>query len=111
MSEMTALQRLEQKLMQGGAALPVPIDANGVENGLSIALLLVREEMAALAAAPAAAPRQPLTRQQIDDLMTEHFPLDSLLTENVDRIEAFVRDAEKLHGIGGAPAPATGEQQ
>ena len=43
---------------------------------------------------------QPLTRQQIDDLVTHHFPLDSLLTENVDKLEAFVRDAEKLLGIG-----------
>lgn len=53
------LRRLEQKLMQGGAALPVPIDASGVENGLSIALLLVRDELRAALAAPAAAPAIP----------------------------------------------------
>jgi hypothetical protein len=46
------------------------------------------------------APQQGLTRQQIDAVMTEHYPLDSLLRENVDAFEACVRDLERLHGIG-----------
>lgn len=44
--------------------------------------------------------KEPLTRQQIDAVMTEHYPLDSLLRENVDAFEACVRDIERLHGIG-----------
>ena len=44
--------------------------------------------------------RTPLTRQQIDAVMTEHYPLDSLLRENVDAFEVCVRDIERLHGIG-----------
>ena len=44
--------------------------------------------------------RQPLTRQQIDDVMTQHYPLSSLLREEVDAFEACVRDIERLHGIG-----------
>lgn len=41
-------------------------------------------------------PRQAvlLTRQQIDDVMTQHYPLESLLRENVDAFEAAVRDVE-----------------
>ena len=35
-----------------------------------------------------------LTRQQIDDVMTQHYPLESLLRENVDAFEAAVRDVE-----------------
>ena len=50
--------------------------------------------------APAPAP-QPLTRQQIDDVMTKHYPLDGLLRENVDAFEACVRDIEAAHGITG----------
>lgn len=46
------------------------------------------------------AQRQPLTRQQIDDVMTQHYPLSSLLREEVDAFEACVRDIERLHGIG-----------
>ena len=46
------------------------------------------------------APQQPLTRQQIDAVMTEHYPLSSLLREEVDAFEACVRDIERLHGIG-----------
>ena len=46
------------------------------------------------------APQQPLTRQQIDDVMTQHYPLSSLLREEVDAFEACVRDLERLHGIG-----------
>lgn len=46
------------------------------------------------------ATRTPLTRQQIDAVMTEHYPLDSLLRENVDAFEACVRDIERMHGIG-----------
>ena len=42
----------------------------------------------------------PLTRQQIDDVMTQHYPLSSLLREEVDAFEACVRDIERLHGIG-----------
>jgi hypothetical protein len=45
-------------------------------------------------------PRAPLTRQQIDDVMTQHYPLSSLLREEVDAFEACVRDIERLHGIG-----------
>ena len=44
--------------------------------------------------------QQPLTRQQIDDVMTQHYPLSSLLREEVDAFEACVRDIERLHGIG-----------
>ena len=44
--------------------------------------------------------QQPLTRQQIDDVMTQHYPLSSLLREEVDAFEACVRDLERLHGIG-----------
>lgn len=44
--------------------------------------------------------RTPLTRQQIDAVMTEHYPLDSLLRENVDAFEVCVRDIERLLGIG-----------
>ena len=44
--------------------------------------------------------REPLTRQQIDAVMTEHYPLSSLLREEVDAFEACVRDIERLHGIG-----------
>lgn len=47
-----------------------------------------------------AKPRAPLTRQQIDDVMTQHYPLSSLLREEVDAFEACVRDIERLHGIG-----------
>lgn len=43
--------------------------------------------------------RHPLTRAQIESVMTEHYPLDSLLRENVDSFEASVRDIERLHGI------------
>lgn len=35
-----------------------------------------------------------LTRQQIDDVMTQHYPLESLLRENVDAFESAVRDVE-----------------
>lgn len=42
----------------------------------------------------------PLTREQIDAVMTEHYPLSSLLREEVDAFEACVRDLERLHGIG-----------
>ena len=45
-------------------------------------------------------PLAPLTRQQIDDVMTQHYPLSSLLREEVDAFEACVRDIERLHGIG-----------
>lgn len=48
-----------------------------------------------------AKPLQPLTREQIDAVMTEHYPLSSLLREEVDAFEACVRDLERLHGIGG----------
>ena len=44
--------------------------------------------------------KKPLTRQQIDDVMTQHYPLSSLLREEVDAFEACVRDIERLHGIG-----------
>lgn len=44
--------------------------------------------------------QQPLTREQIDAVMTEHYPLSSLLREEVDAFEACVRDIERLHGIG-----------
>jgi hypothetical protein len=44
--------------------------------------------------------QRPLTRQHINAVMTEHYPLDSLLRENVDAFEACVRDLERLHGIG-----------
>jgi hypothetical protein len=44
--------------------------------------------------------RQPLTREQIDAVMTEHYPLSSLLREEVDAFERCVRDLERLHGIG-----------
>jgi len=47
-----------------------------------------------------AKPRQPLTREQIDAVMTEHYPLSSLLREEVDAFERCVRDIERLHGIG-----------
>lgn len=52
------------------------------------------------AARDAMKPRDPLTRQQIDAVMTEHYPLSSLLREEVDAFEACVRDIERLHGIG-----------
>ena len=42
----------------------------------------------------------PLTREQIDAVMTEHYPLSSLLREEVDAFEKCVRDLERLHGIG-----------
>lgn len=48
----------------------------------------------------ATAQAQPLTRQQISAIMTEHFPIDSLLTEAVDVFERAVRDVERAHGIG-----------
>lgn len=41
----------------------------------------------------------PLTRQQIDNVMTEHYPLSSLLRQEVDAFEVCVRDIERLHGI------------
>ncbi|MFY9479145.1 MAG: hypothetical protein WAQ08_15985 [Aquabacterium sp.] len=43
--------------------------------------------------------RTQMTRQQVDDLMTKHFPLDSLIKENVDIFEQAVRDVEAHHGI------------
>jgi hypothetical protein len=43
---------------------------------------------------------QPLTRNQIDAVMTEHYPLESLMKEGVDAFEACVRDIERRHGIG-----------
>jgi len=42
----------------------------------------------------------PLTREQIDAVMTEHYPLSSLLREEVDAFERCVRGLERLHGIG-----------
>jgi hypothetical protein len=36
-----------------------------------------------------------LTRSQIDYVMTQHYPLDSLLRENVDAFETCVRDIEQ----------------
>ena len=39
-----------------------------------------------------AKPRQPLTRQQIDDVMTQHYPLSSLVREEVDAFEAAVAE-------------------
>ena len=39
-----------------------------------------------------AKPRQPLTRQQIDDVMTQHYPLSSLVREDVDAFEAAVAE-------------------
>jgi len=41
----------------------------------------------------------PLTREQIEAIMTEHYPLDSLLRENVDAFEECIRDVEAAHGI------------
>ena len=55
---------------------------------------------ACMAAVQAFRGPQPLTRQQIDDVMTQHYPLSSLLREEVDAFEACVRDIERLHGIG-----------
>lgn len=52
------------------------------------------------AARDAMTPREPLTRQQIDDVMTQHYPLSSLVREEVDAFEACARDLERLHGIG-----------
>ena len=57
-------------------------------------------------AAIAIAAQAPLTRQQIDEVMTEHYPLSSLLREEVDAFEACVRDIERRLGIG-AQAPAS----
>jgi len=57
-------------------------------------------------AAIAIAAKAPLTRQQIDEVMTEHYPLSSLLREEVDAFEACVRDIERRLGIG-AQAPAS----
>jgi len=54
---------------------------------------------------PAATGRVPLSREQIRSIMTEHYPLDSLLPENVDAFEACVRDIERAHTI---PAPTGG---
>jgi hypothetical protein len=42
----------------------------------------------------------PLTREQIDAVMTEHYPLSSLLREEVDAFERCVRDIERILGIG-----------
>ena len=36
----------------------------------------------------------PLPRRQIEDVMTQHYPLESLLRESVDAFEACVRDIE-----------------
>ncbi len=44
--------------------------------------------------------RKSLTREQIDAVMTEHYPLSSLLREEVDAFERCVRDIERLHSIG-----------
>lgn len=79
--------------------------------GMVAALVAVtKDETARVIASEDAAPmvadaivsavRKPLTRQQIDDVMTQHYPLSSLLREEVDAFEACVRDIERLHGIG-----------
>lgn len=65
-------------------------------------------DLAAETVRPAASPAA-LTRKQIDDIMTQHYPLESLLRESVDAFEACVRDIEKALGIQ-APATADGRQ-
>jgi hypothetical protein len=125
----SALQRIEQKLIQGGAALPAPHTANGVENGLSIALMLVREEIAALAGAPVAQPQpepaickslvrrvatqmgwapkpQPLTDEQIKDLYVKKYWYE-MGEFTWGAASVVVRAVEQAHGIG-AGAQATG---
>ena len=58
---------------------------------------------------PAAKPaRQPLTREQIDGIMTEHYPISSLNREDVDAFEACVRDIERANGIGTEPSQEGG---
>jgi len=43
---------------------------------------------------------EPLTRDQIDTVMTRHYPLESLPRENLDAFVVCVRDIERLLGIG-----------
>ena len=54
----------------------------------------VYRAMRAASKQAAQAKAEPLTRQQIDKIMTKHYPLDSLLRENVDAFEVCVRDIE-----------------
>lgn len=44
---------------------------------------------------------RPLMRQSIEDVMTEHYPLESLLRERLDAFEKCVRDIEQRLKIGG----------
>lgn len=59
--------------------------------------LAVSRELDSIRALPLPAGKRQavlLTRRQINDVMTTHYPLDSLLRENVDAFEAAVRDIE-----------------
>ena len=68
-------------------------------DGLTKGRTRMQEDLDRLRAENAALQRVPLTRQQIDDVMTQHYPLSSLVREEVDAFEACVRDIERLHGI------------
>ena len=48
----------------------------------------------------------PLSRDQIDKIMTKHYPLDSLLRESVDAFEACVRDIEAALAAPAQEQPA-----
>ena len=48
-----------------------------------------------------------LTREQINSIMTKHYPLSSLLREEVDAFEACVRDIEKA--LFTSPPPKSDE--
>ena len=89
---------------QAGAKLPNAMSYAAARNW-AVTKEWARGFNDARAALAPAAPAGPLTRKQIDDIMTEHYPLDSLLRENVDAFEACVRDIERAHGIGVTPTP------
>lgn len=86
----------------------LPMDAGNVEFGVAVAREALKSDRARAGIALRRAVEKerercakiPLTRDQIDDVMTEHYPLDSLLRENVDAFEACVRDIERRLGIG-----------
>ena len=101
-STQAAQSELERLRAQNAA---LKRDLQYARDGLTKGRSRMREDIDRLrrelkAAERFAKPRQPLTREQIDAVMTEHYPLSSLLREEVDAFERCVRDLERLHGIG-----------
>lgn len=90
--------------------LPEPTYHEGMYVFTEFDIYAARREGYELAMRKALEGREPvarLTRDQIDSIMTQHYPLDSLLRENVDAFEACVRDIEKA--LFSSPPPKSDE--